>query len=102
MQQQYAPQESSYASSRAEALHNVETTIVELGSIFTQLAEMVAAQGEMTQRIDENVDETLGNVDNAKQQLMKYLNSISSNRWLMMKVFMILMVFLVLFIVFIA
>lgn len=102
MQQQYAPQESSYSSSRAEALHNVETTIVELGSIFTQLAEMVAAQGEMTQRIDENIDETLGNVDNAKQQLMKYLNNISSNRWLMMKVFMILMVFLVLFIVFIA
>jgi hypothetical protein len=44
MQQQYAPQESAYAASRAEALHNVETTIVELGSIFTQLAEMVAAQ----------------------------------------------------------
>lgn len=37
-------QESAYAASRAEALHNVETTIVELGSIFTQLAEMVAAQ----------------------------------------------------------
>jgi superoxide dismutase len=85
-QQQLAPQESSYQSSRAEALHNVEATIVELGSIFTQLAEMVAAQGEMTQRIDENVEETLGNVDNAKAQLMKYLNNISSNRWLMMKV----------------
>jgi syntaxin 5 len=44
MQQQYAPQESAYSQSRAEALQNVETTIVELGSIFTQLAEMVAAQ----------------------------------------------------------
>jgi syntaxin 5 len=86
LQQQLAPQESSYQSSRAEALHNVEATIVELGSIFTQLAEMVAAQGEMTQRIDENVEETLGNVDNAKAQLMKYLNNISGNRWLMMKV----------------
>ncbi|KAF6251783.1 t-SNARE [Scenedesmus sp. NREL 46B-D3] len=101
-QQQLAPQESSYQSSRAEALHNVEATIVELGSIFTQLAEMVAAQGEMTQRIDENVEETLGNVDNAKAQLMKYLNNISGNRWLMMKVFMVLMLFLVVFIVFIA
>jgi hypothetical protein len=86
LQQQLAPQESSYQSSRAEALHNVEATIVELGSIFTQLAEMVAAQGEMTQRIDENVEETLGNVDNAKAQLMKYLNNISGNRWLLMKV----------------
>ncbi|WIA32739.1 hypothetical protein OEZ86_005924 [Tetradesmus obliquus] len=102
LQQQLAPQESSYQSSRAEALHNVEATIVELGSIFTQLAEMVAAQGEMTARIDENVEEALGNVDSAKAQLMKYLNNISGNRWLMMKVFMVLMLFLVVFIVFIA
>eukprot|EP00775_Hariotina_reticulata_P005754 gene5754-5994_t len=102
MQQQFAPQESAYSSSRAEALHNVESTIVELGSIFTQLAEMVAAQGEMAQRIDENVEETLGNVDNAKAQLMKYLNNISSNRWLMMKVFAVLLVFLVIFIAFVA
>eukprot|EP00879_Flechtneria_rotunda_P018666 GHRR01019589.1.p1 GENE.GHRR01019589.1~~GHRR01019589.1.p1 ORF type:complete len:236 (+),score=84.89 GHRR01019589.1:552-1259(+) len=102
MQQQYAPQESTYQSSRAEALQNVEATIVELGSIFTQLAEMVAAQGEMTQRIDENIDETLGNVDSAKAQLMRYLNNISSNRWLMMKVFLVLMLFLIIFIVFVA
>ncbi len=69
------------------------------GSSRTQLAELVAAQGDMTQRIDENVEETLGNVDNAKQQLMKYLNTISGNRGLMMKVFGLLMVFLIIFIV---
>lgn len=45
----------------------------------------------MTQRIDENIDETLGNVDSAKAQLMRYLGSISSNRMLMAKVFMVLM-----------
>lgn len=101
MQQQMV-QADTYQSSRAEALHNVETTIVELGSIFTQLAEMVAAQGEMAQRIDENVEETMGNVDNAKAQLLKYLNNISNNRWLMLKVFFVLLVFLVVFIVFIA
>ncbi|KAF8067134.1 SYP32 [Scenedesmus sp. PABB004] len=101
-QQAYAPQESGYSSARAEALHNVESTIVELGSIFTQLAEMVAAQGEMTARIDENVDETLANVDSARGQLMKYLTTISSNRWLMAKVFAVLMIFLTLFVGFIA
>lgn len=41
MQQQQMQQQDSYLSSRAEALHNVEATIVELGGIFTQLAEMV-------------------------------------------------------------
>jgi hypothetical protein len=43
--------------SRAEALRNVESTIVELGTIFNKLSEMVASQTEMAVRIDENIDE---------------------------------------------
>ena len=96
-----APQDT-YLSSRAEALRNVETTIVELGTIFNKLSEMVAQQGEMAIRIDENVDDTLANVTNAQAQLLKYLNTISSNRWLIMKVFAVLLIFLVIFVVFIA
>jgi syntaxin 5 len=56
----------------------------------------------MTQRIDENVEETLANVDSAKAQLMRYLNSISSNRMLMVKVFLVLMAFFAFFILFVA
>ncbi len=43
-----------------------------------------------------------GNVDSAKAQLMKYLNSISSNRMLMVKVFLVLMAFLAVFVLFVA
>jgi hypothetical protein len=38
-----APQDT-YMSSRAEALQNVESTIVELGGIFNKLSEMVSQQ----------------------------------------------------------
>ena len=62
----------------------------------------VQEQGELAIRIDENVDTTLTNVDSAQAQLLKYLNSISSNRWLVMKIFAVLLVFLVVFVVFIA
>lgn len=62
----------------------------------------VHEQGELAIRIDENVDETLSNVDSAQAQLLKYLRSVSSNRWLIMKVFAVLMVFLVIFVVFVA
>lgn len=62
----------------------------------------VQEQGELAIRIDENVDDTLANVDSAQAQLLKYLNTISSNRWLVMKIFMVLLVFLVIFVVFIA
>jgi len=44
-QQMMLQQQDGYLSSRAEALQNVEATIVELGSIFTQLAEMVGVFG---------------------------------------------------------
>ncbi|CAD6233059.1 unnamed protein product [Miscanthus lutarioriparius] len=101
-QQQLAVQQDSYMQSRAEALQNVESTIHELSNIFTQLATMVNQQGELAIRIDDNMDDTLTNVEGAQGQLLKYLNSISSNRWLMMKIFFVLMVFLMIFIFFVA
>lgn len=94
--------EDSYLTNRAEAMQNVESTIVELGGIFQQLAHMVKEQGEMAVRIDENITETFANVESAQDQLLKYLNNISSNRWLIMKIFFVLMIFMVLFVVFLA
>ncbi|DBA67348.1 TPA: hypothetical protein ACH3X2_001642 [Trebouxia sp. C0005] len=96
-----APQDN-YLASRNQALHEVESAIRDIGGIFQQLAHMVEEQGELAIRIDENVDETLSNVDSAQDQLLKYLNSISSNRWLIMKIFFVLMLFLVVFVVFVA
>lgn len=94
--------QDAYMNSRSEALQNVERTITELGGIFQQLSTMVAEQGEMAVRIDENVEQSVANVDAAQTQLLKYLNSVSSNRWLIMKIFGVLISFLVFFIVFIA
>ncbi|XP_058184176.1 syntaxin-32 [Rhododendron vialii] len=101
-QQQMVPLQDSYMQSRAEALHNVESTIHELSNIFTQLATMVSQQGELAIRIDENMDDTLANVEGAQGQLVRYLNSISSNRWLMIKIFFVLMAFLMIFLFFVA
>lgn len=42
--------QDSYMQSRAQALHSVESTIQELGNIFTQLATMVSQQGELAIR----------------------------------------------------
>lgn len=44
------PVQDSYMQNRAEALQNVESTIVELSNIFSQLATMVAQQGEIAIR----------------------------------------------------
>lgn len=102
MMQQVVPRQESYSQSRAVALQNVESTISELGGIFTHLATMVAHQGELAIRIDDNMEESLANVEGARSSLLRHLNQISSNRWLMIKIFAILIFFLMVFIFFVA
>ncbi|PRQ28130.1 putative syntaxin-5, Sly1p-binding domain-containing protein [Rosa chinensis] len=101
-QQEMVPYQDSFMQSRAEALQNVESTIHELSNIFNQLATLVSEQGEVAIRIDENMEDTLANVEGAQGQLLKYMNSISSNRWLMIKIFFILIFFLMVFLFFVA
>lgn len=42
--------QDAYIQSRADTMQNIESTIVELGSIFQQLAHMVKEQEETIQR----------------------------------------------------
>jgi len=42
--------QDAYVQSRAETMQNIESTIVELGGIFQQLAHMVKEQEEMVER----------------------------------------------------
>ncbi|GAV56771.1 Syntaxin domain-containing protein/SNARE domain-containing protein [Cephalotus follicularis] len=100
--QQVVPRQENYTQSRAVALHNVESTITELSGIFTHLATMVAQQGELAIRIDDNMDESLANVEGARNSLLRHLNQISSNRWLLIKIFAIIMFFLMVGIFFVA
>ncbi|CAN4104947.1 unnamed protein product [Withania somnifera] len=102
LQQEVVPRQESYSQNRATALQNVESTISELSGIFTHLATMVAQQGELAIRIDDNIDESLTNVEGAQGALLKYLNRISSNRFLMIKIFLVVLLFLSVFIFFLA
>ncbi|XP_062249683.1 syntaxin-5a isoform X1 [Platichthys flesus] len=102
LQLQLIDEQDSYIQSRADTMQNIETTIVELGSIFQQLAHMVKEQEETIQRIDANVEDTQLNVEGAHTEILKYFQSVSSNRWLMIKIFLVLVVFFIIFVVFFA
>lgn len=82
-----SPPQNQYMQQRSTAIESIESTISELGSIFSQLAHMVAEQRETVQRIDDNILEVADNVSGAQRELLKYYNSVASNRWLMLKIF---------------
>ena len=93
LMEEAAPQnQNSYINMRGEAIDVIERTINELGSVFGQLASMVSEQGEMVQRIDANTEDVVENVEGAQRELMKYWGRVKGNRWLVAKMFGVLMV----------
>ncbi|KAL8730975.1 MAG: hypothetical protein Q9181_004478 [Wetmoreana brouardii] len=84
---------NSYINMRGDAITAIEQTINELGSVFGQLAALVSEQGEQIQRIDANTEDVVENVEGAQRELMKYWSRVSGNRWLVAKMFGVLMIF---------
>jgi syntaxin 5 len=91
MEEAQAP--NAYIHQRGEAIEAIERTINELGSIFGQLASMVSEQSEMIQRIDANTEDVVDNVQGAQRELLRYWSRVSGNRWLIAKMFGVLMIF---------
>ncbi|XP_055319053.1 syntaxin-5 [Sitodiplosis mosellana] len=92
----------NYVQQRAETMQNIESTIVELGGIFQQLAHMVKEQDEMVERIDTNVQDAEMNIEAAHGEILKYFQTVSKNRWLMIKIFGVLIFFFIFFVIFMA
>ena len=92
------PTQQEYYQQRANAAQQVESTIVELGQIFHQLAQMVAEQGEVVERIDANVEDTLHNVHGAREQLLQYFESLRTSRGLILKLSGVMIVFIFLWV----
>jgi syntaxin 5 len=89
---------NTYIQERGQAIEAIEKTINELSSIFGQLAGMVQEQGEMLQRIDANTEDVVDNVQGAQRELLKYWSRVQGNRWLVAKMFGVLMIFFLLWV----
>ncbi|EFA80909.1 t-SNARE family protein [Heterostelium album PN500] len=93
-------QAHDYSQSRLRTAETISSTIHQLESIFHQLANLVQQQGEVIERIDTNIDDSLMNVGRGHDSLLKTLADISSNRGLIFRIFLVLIVFIVIFVVF--
>ena len=67
--------QDQYYSSRADAMHTIESTIVELGGIFSQLATMVKEQEEMVTRFDNNLVYIIDNVELGHNEILRWVQS---------------------------
>jgi syntaxin 5 len=53
-------------------------------------------------RIDANVEDAALNVEAGHTEILKYFKNVTSNRWLMVKIFGVLIIFFIFFVVFMA
>lgn len=96
MQQQ---EEVKYHTARAQGMENIEATINELGTMYTRLVHMVAAQNDTVIRIDTNLESAVANVESGHGYLMKYYDRVSGGHKLIIKLFTVLVVVSVIMIV---
>lgn len=96
----YTDATNMYHESRSEAAKQVEDTLSELSTMFSRLGLLLTANNDMIQRIDEDLEAALDNTDKATKDLLKAYETASSNRGLMMKIGVILILFILFFIVF--
>ena len=96
-QLQLHDQGNAYLESRANAVDVVQSTIAELGSVFEQLGVLISEQGANLNIIDDNVEDTLVNVNAGRDQLMRAMQRYGGNRALIMRVFAVLFFFIVVF-----
>jgi syntaxin 5 len=90
----------SQIETRASALQQVQSTIEELSHIFERVSLLVAQQGELLSRIEDDVERTETHVISTRAQLERALEAIMSSRWLAAKLGAVAVIFIVLFLVF--
>jgi syntaxin 5 len=63
--------------------------------MFGKLGTLVQQQHDLAQRIDTNISDALTNLDQTQTELNKYLSKVMSNRGLILKIFLVLVVFVI-------
>jgi syntaxin 5 len=94
--------DQDYLQQRADAMSMVESNIVALGTIFTRLSGLVHEHREMVQRVEDNVEDANQNIFQSMTVLTDTLENLRTNRALALKLFSILTLFVIMFIVFFA
>uniref|UniRef100_A0A0A9YML7 Syntaxin-32 n=1 Tax=Lygus hesperus TaxID=30085 RepID=A0A0A9YML7_LYGHE len=83
---------------KSQAAEKIRSTVETIAVMYKRLHEMTHVQEEMTLRIDSDVDHVLDNVESAHFELQRYLHRIRSHTGLLIKIFILITIFAVLFV----
>eukprot|EP01039_Chlorochromonas_danica_P002977 gene2977-3246_t len=102
LQQQQQQQQQRYVRKddfRLRAAEKVESSIRQMGELFSQMASLVAEQGETISRIEDDVEEGLINTKEAHDSIQQVYEITKGNRSMIIKIFLILLFLIFLFLV---
>jgi len=85
---------------RRDAVFEIEQHIKQVREMFQKLATIVALQNESILRIEDNIEDVYVNVQHAQNNFLTYLQKVSSNRTVIIQVFMFLIFFIFMFFMF--
>jgi syntaxin 5 len=100
-QRQLIP-DQQFLRSRVDAISTVESHIAELGQVMNTLAVMIHEQDALVHDIEENVSNSEMNVRAGFLQLEKYYHALRGNKQLMSRLFGVVVMFLLFFLIFLA
>ena len=95
---QMAQVEMEQLNERLDTVQNLERQTTNIYKMFTDLFEMIAAKDYDIVRIDENLQDALDNLNEGQRQMEKYYEKVKNNKWFILKIFAVLFVFAMIFI----
>jgi syntaxin 5 len=97
---QLAVRVDAHAEQQAQAVETIEKTMLELNSMMIYVGEMILAQQHDVDSILTNADEIDSNIGRAQDHLNEYSSKLKQHRGLILKVFLVLFVFVMLWFAF--
>ena len=86
---------------RNESIDAIEKSLYDILGLFQRFGTIVSNHEALVERIDNNAEEALYDIEGAKNELQQVYEDTSNSRKLMLKIFFILVVFCTFYILFI-
>ena len=94
--------ESQYYQNRLKDVLIIEKTMSEISGMMNRLSQTINEHAYIIDNIRQNTDIALEHVEKGEKEVKQILESVKNNRWLLIRIFMILICVSVFYIIFMA